>query len=92
MAGHASEAPAQAAAQPVDAGASAARRVTASGARQCSLSAAQVEEIYAKLELPERRHLAEWALAQRGRATVPAAPLAFSDGARAAVRLPLARR
>ena len=59
---------------------STARHVTAAGARQCSLSAAQVEEIYAKLELHERRALAEWALAQRGSATLPTSRLAFSDG------------
>jgi hypothetical protein len=38
------------------------------------LSLAQVEEIYAKMEVPERHALATWALAARGNS------LAFSAG------------
>ena len=68
-----------------------ARQVSERGTRQCVLSAAQVEEIYAKMDVEERRALAEWALAQRGAATTPTAPLAFSDGNEGRPTLWLAR-
>ena len=64
---------------PVDA-ASNAKAVHPKGVRQCALSPAQVEEIYAKLELHERRDLADWALETRSPAFTPDARLAFSDG------------
>jgi len=60
--------------------ASNAKAVHPKGVRQCALSPAQVEEIYAKLELHERRDLADWALETRSPAFTPDARLAFSDG------------